>query len=152
MWQTLTDTKFSKIEWQNIYKRNYKTQLKKFTEFKYEILMNILGCSVKINRWNPNVSKYCQVCGESENIPHLLSPTCIRRPWSGDYKTPSIHACVRACVHSSRFYINLNISFIYKHIFTKFAGNVYGYENLSLENFSLILTAIANSLKIINVL
>ena len=28
MWQTLTDTKFSEIEWQNIYKRNYKTQLK----------------------------------------------------------------------------------------------------------------------------
>ena len=34
--------------------------------------MNILSCGVKINRWNPNVSKYCQVCGESENIPHLL--------------------------------------------------------------------------------
>ena len=38
----------------------------------------------------------------------------------------------------SRFYINLNISFIYKDIFTKFAGNVYGYENLSVQNFSLI--------------
>ena len=48
------------------------------------------------------------------------------------------------------------ISFIYKDIFTKFAGNVYGYENLFLQNFSLILkekmAAIANCLKIIKVL
>ena len=36
---------------------------------------------------------------------------------------------VRVCL--SRFYTNLNISFIYKDIFTKFAGNVYGYENMS---------------------
>ena len=37
-----------------------------------------------------------------------------------------------------------------------FAGNVYGYENLSVQNFSLILknkmAAIANCLKIIKVL
>ena len=82
----------------------------------------------------------------------ILSPACGRKPWSGDYKTPS----VRASVHSSRFYINLNISFNYKDIFTKFAGNVYGYENLSLQNFSMILknkmAAIANCLKIIKVL
>ena len=82
----------------------------------------------------------------------FLSPTCGRRPLSGDYKMPS----VRACVHPSRFCINLNISFIYKDIFTKFAGNVYGYENLSLQNFSLIwknkMAAIANCLKIVKVL
>ena len=48
--------------------------------------------------------------------------------------------CVREFVRLlSRFNINLNISFIYKDIFTKFAGNVYGYENLSVQNFSLIL-------------
>ena len=81
-----------------------------------------------------------------------LSPACGRRPRLGDYKTPS----VRPSVRSSRFCINLNISFIYKDIFTKFAGNVYGYENLSLQNFSLILknkmAAIANCMKIIKVL
>ena len=49
-----------------------------------------------------------------------LSPTIGRRPWSGDYKKPS----VRASIRSSRFYINLNISF---DIFIIFAGNVYGY-------------------------
>ena len=60
---------------------------------------------------------------------------------------------VRACVRGSRFYINLNISFIYKDIFAKFTGNVYDYENLSVQNFGLILknkmAAIANCLKII---
>ena len=74
---------------------------------------------------------------------------------------PSVHAsyvcaCVCACVRSSRFCINLNISFIYEDIFTKFARNVYGYENLSLKNFSFILknkmATIANCLKIIKVL
>ena len=59
-------------------------------------------------------------------------------------------------VRWSRFCINLNISFIYEDIFTKFAGNVYGYKNLSLKNFSLILknkmAAIANCLKIVKVL
>ena len=67
-----------------------------------------------------------------------------------------VRACVRDSVCESRFYINLNISFIYKYIFTKFAGNVYGYKNLSVQNFSLILknkmAAIANCLKIIKVL
>ena len=43
---------------------------------------------------------------------------------------PSIRVCVRVSLRSSRFYIDLNISLIYKDIFTKFAGNVYGYENL----------------------
>ena len=69
---------------------------------------------------------------------------------------PYVCASVRACVRSSHFCINLNISFIYEDIFTKFAGNVYGYENLSLKHFSLILknkmAAIANCLKIVKVL
>ena len=51
--------------------------------------------------------------------------------------------CVRAsvclCVSLSRFHINLNMSLIYKDIFTKYAGNVYGYKNLSVQNFGLIL-------------
>ena len=46
---------------------------------------------------------------------------------------------VSVCVCSFvTFYTNLYSSFIYKEIFTKFAGNVYGYENMS-ENFCLIL-------------
>ena len=71
-------------------------------------------------------------------------------------RLPYVRASVRSSVRSSRFCINLNISFIYEDIFTKFAGNVYGYENLSLKNCSLILknkmSAIANCLKIVKVL
>ena len=69
---------------------------------------------------------------------------------------PSVHASVSLSIRSSRFCINLNISLIYEDIFTKFAGNVYVYDNLSLKNFSLILknkmAAIANCLKIVKVL
>ena len=36
--------------------------------------------------------------------------------------------CIRPCVRLSGFNINLNISFIYKDIFIKFAGNVYDYK------------------------
>ena len=42
------------------------------------------------------------------------------------------------------FLHKLNISFICKDIFTKFAGNVYGYENLPVHNFGHILENIAN--------
>ena len=41
--------------------------------------------------------------------------------------------CICPCIRLSGFNINLNISFIYKDIFITFAGNVYGYENLSLQ-------------------
>ena len=66
--------------------------------------------------------------------------------------------CTFMCpsVRSLHICINLNILFIFKDIFTKFAANVYGYEILSVQNFSLILknkmAAIANCLKIIKVL
>ena len=48
--------------------------------------------------------------------------------------------------------INLNISFIYKDIFTNFVVNVYGYVTMSVQNFGLIMkkkmAAIADCLKI----
>ena len=54
-------------------------------------------------------------------------------------RLPCVCVSVHASVRLSRFCINLNISFIYKDIFTKFVGHVYAYENLSLHNFTLIL-------------
>ena len=45
---------------------------------------------------------------------------------------------MRVCVHLSHFYINLYISFIYEDIFTRFAENDYGCENMSAKNFVLI--------------
>ena len=92
---------------------------------------------------------------------HFLSPACGERPWSRDYKTPSVRACVHEYVRASvcpfvTFYINLNISFICKDIFTKFAGDIYGYKNLCVQNFGLILknkmAAIAHCLIIVKVL
>ena len=60
--------------------------------------------------------------------------------------------CMRACVHLSLLCINLYILFIYEDIFTKFAENVYGYENVSVKSFFLILNnkmaAIADCSKI----
>ena len=49
------------------------------------------------------------------------------------YLPSATSTSVRPSVYSTRFCINLNISFIYEDIFTKFAGNVYGYEKLSLR-------------------
>ena len=47
-------------------------------------------------------------------------------------------------------------TFIYTDIFTKFAGNVYGYKNMSVQNFGLILkntmATIGDCLKTINML
>ena len=51
------------------------------------------------------------------------------------------------CVQPWKYYVSwasvkviyLSPAFIYEDIFPKFAGNVYGYKNLSLKNFSLIL-------------
>ena len=59
------------------------------------------------------------------------------------------------CLSSVRSFVTflhkLNLSFICKDIFTKFAGNVYRYKNLSMHNFSHIfknkMAAIANCLK-----
>ena len=130
------------------------------------VINNVQGLHV-IHHAMSTKNYLCRLCIQPEimnerNIGFYLSSSCGRRPWSGDYKTPSVCACVRpsvrvcASIRSSRFCINLNISFNYKDIFTKFAGNVYGYENLSLQNFSLILknkmAAIANWLRIIKVL
>ena len=47
--------------------------------------------------------------------------------------------CVHASIRLLRFYINFNISLIYKDIFTKFVGNVNGYKNISVRNLPLVL-------------
>ena len=50
---------------------------------------------------------------------------------------PFISASI--CASMPCFYIKLKTSFIYKDIFTKFAGNVYGHKNMPVQNFGLIL-------------
>ena len=46
--------------------------------------------------------------------------------------------CMLACVHLSHFYINLYISFICEYIFTRFAENVHGCENMSVKDFGIL--------------
>ena len=117
---------------------------------------------MSLNNWNQTLSALIGIClyfnGDVDRSFYLLSPSSGRRPWSGDYKTLFVRASVCASFHPSvcpfvTFLHKPNISFIYKDIFIKFARNVYGYENMSVKNFGLILkstmAAIANYLKII---
>ena len=97
-----------------------------------------------------------QTNDEAVNSSYYLLPVAEGRCREIIKFLPSVRASVRPSIRSSRFCINLNISFIYKDIFTKFAGNVYGYENLPVQTFSLIwenkMAAMINCLKIVKVL
>ena len=68
---------------------------------------------------------------------------------------PEIIKCLSSVRPFVMFLHKLNISFICKDIFTKFEGNVYGYENLPVHNFGHMLenkiATIVNCLKIIKV-
>ena len=75
----------------------------------------------------------------------------------GDYETPSVRVCMRVCMHAcmrlSHFYINLYTSFIYEDMFTKFAQNASGCENMSVKNVLILknnMATIADCLKIID--
>ena len=73
-----------------------------------------------------------------------------QRLWMRDCKhLPYMCLCIHPCVCLSDFNINLNISFIYKDIFIKFAGNVCGYKNLSLQKFGLIFSQLFKSHKVV---
>ena len=89
--------------------------INKFYGFAFSLLINavilLLNCPVLILYYLPPAAKG-------------LGREIIKR-------LPYVCASVCPSVHSSHFYINLNISFIYKDIFSKFAGNVYGYKNMS---------------------
>ena len=63
-----------------------------------------------------------------------------------------IHLNLHPSVHLSHFYINLNISFIYKDIFIKFVENVYGYANMYVQNLKNKMAAITNCLKVIKMI
>ena len=72
MWQNKTSVELLRMDWISIYTTNLKLQPRKLSEFKYKILLNFLSCGERLSQWNKEVSKYCDICRESENIPHLL--------------------------------------------------------------------------------
>ena len=53
-----------------LYYENKKIQSKKVAEFKYKMLLDILPCGQKVNRWNKNV--LCAYGNVVENIYHML--------------------------------------------------------------------------------
>ena len=56
---------------------------KKIAEFKYKILLSILVCGQKVNKWGKNVSAECAFCTESEDIWHMLySCPSVKHVWS----------------------------------------------------------------------
>ena len=93
------------------------------------------------------------------NLPFtILFETACSKLIPHDYLPPAAKGSGREiikCLPYVRLFITFLhkpiISFIYKDIFTKFARNVYGHENLSVQNFGLILknkmAAIADCLK-----
>ena len=73
MWQRKFQAEINKNDWENIYLTNFKTlRYKKFSAFKYKILLNILPCGEKLGKWGKSSSTKCTFCGESEDISHLL--------------------------------------------------------------------------------
>ena len=73
MWQRKLQTEMNKNDWEQVYLTNFKTlRYKKFSEFKYKILLNILPCGEKLETWGKSASTKCTFCGESEDICHLL--------------------------------------------------------------------------------
>ena len=56
-----------------MYLNNLRTlKYKKFSEFKYKILRNILACGDRISKWNKSVSNECVFCKCKEDISHML--------------------------------------------------------------------------------
>ena len=71
--ERILNVKILESEWSKIYNSNLKFQkLKKFAEFKYKILMDILPCGEKLKKWEKSDQDACSVCLRKENTLHLL--------------------------------------------------------------------------------
>ena len=78
MWERKLNLIMTKEDWERVYTMNTKKiQSKKIAEFKYKILLDILPCGQKVNRWNKSVSVLCAYCNVVENISHMLYE-CVR--------------------------------------------------------------------------
>ena len=59
--------------WKRIYLfKVAKISDKQISEFNYKLLHKLLNNNLNVSKWNPNVQKYCENCGEIENIEHLI--------------------------------------------------------------------------------
>ena len=59
--------------WKKIYKNKViNEKYKKFSDFNYKLIHNILPSGMLVNKWNKNVTSECAFCKERENINHIL--------------------------------------------------------------------------------
>ena len=55
-----------------IYTSKIKIKDKKLAEFNYKVLNNILSCKYNLYKWKIMQDPYCDICGETQDILHLL--------------------------------------------------------------------------------
>ena len=61
----------------DIFKEACKKKIKcikdpKLAETNFKILHNVLPCNYNLFKWKLNESKFCQICGNTEDIKHLI--------------------------------------------------------------------------------
>ena len=62
---------------------NSNLQYKTFAEFKHKILFKFFSCRERVNRWNKDISKFCEYLKEIENVTHMLfSCDRVRNIWN----------------------------------------------------------------------
>ena len=92
--------------WCNIYKQKIESvPLPKIAEFNFKLLHNIVPCGLTLNKWQTNISKLCDYCGETETTRHML------------YDCNRIKLIWRSMSEVLRFDIR------WKHIICGFVGN-----------------------------
>ena len=73
MWQKRLNIEITPERWKDIYFENIKViKYKKFSEFKFKVLHNILTNRQALSKWKINISPNCAYCGQLENVCHLL--------------------------------------------------------------------------------
>ncbi len=61
------------IFWDRIYTQKIKhIEYKKFAEFNFKLIHNILPCGFIVSKWNNNVTQQCGFCGEIETLQHMI--------------------------------------------------------------------------------
>jgi hypothetical protein len=71
--QRYWNSRFTSVHWKKVFYYKLKcVQDNKIAEFNLKIIYKILPCGNYVNKWNKNVSRFCQCCGELETIEHLI--------------------------------------------------------------------------------
>lgn len=108
--------------WENIYLQKVcNLYIPKLCEFNFKILHNFLPCGLSLSKWK-NISQYCCVCGEIENIKHML------------------YECQRIKDLWGKFSVILDLEIKWKHIvcgFPKYS------DSMIIRRYNLIITIIA---------